>query len=224
MRVDDALGVGGGTRRVADDDGGVGVGGRGGDVFAFEDEVVERDRARRLGVAHHGHEVELGGALDAAGEVADEVAVAEAVGRDQRLCPGLPQDVVDLLGPVEVHDRHEHHAEHRGAVERDAGLEAVRHLEGDDVAFANAAGRQAGSEPAGEHVELTHRVARRPGVRPHAELEPGVGRQAVHDVACERVVGPVTPGEVALAEFGRGLAHLPVRGSRSRHAHSMAWN
>jgi hypothetical protein len=126
-------------------------------------EVVEPDHADGPFVAAHRHELELG-PFEAAGEVGDEVTVAELVGGHEHLRAGLAQDVVDLLGPVEVHDRYEHDTEHRRAVERDPGLEAVRHLERDDVALFDAARREAGREPAGELVEVAHRVTRRPGV------------------------------------------------------------
>ena len=126
------------------------AGGRGrpertGDRIAVEHRV-ERARApgRQLGrrrVADHqppgrrviGHERLVGGEV---------VVVAEAVGgHDHRRRDGA-EDVVDLLGPVEVHDRHDDRTEVGRRPERDAGLHPVRELEHDDVAGPDAVGAQ----------------------------------------------------------------------------------
>ena len=71
------------------------------------------------------------------------VGVAEAVGGHDHIGPVAPEDVVDLLGPVEVDDRHDHGPEVGGGPERDAGLDPVGELQDDDVAGPDAPRRAA---------------------------------------------------------------------------------
>ena len=129
------------------------------------------------------------------------VEVAEAVGGDDDVGLGGPEDVLDLLGAVEVHDRHDHGAEVGGGPERDAGLDPVRELEHDEVAGPTPRARSsAASERAArstsakvpDHGRTFDRTwnARGPCPRPVGDHRPegGVGPPAL---------GPVALGEVA---------------------------
>ena len=102
-------------------------------------------------------------------EVGEEVLVAEPVGGHERLHPGAPEDVADLLGAVEVHDRHDDRAEVRDRVERGRRLDPVRELERDRVAGPDAPGAQARRDPAREIVDLAERAAERAALRAHRE-------------------------------------------------------
>ena len=77
------------------------------------------------------------------------VGVAEVVGRDDDRGARGAEDVPDLLGAVEVHDRHHHRAEVGGGPERDAGLHPVGQLDHDDVAGTDAAFAEGAGEGAG---------------------------------------------------------------------------
>ena len=77
------------------------------------------------------------------------VGEPEAVGGDDDGGVGGVEDVVDLLGAVEVHDRDDHRAEVGGRPERDAGLDPVGELEHDHVAGPDAVGGQAAGEATG---------------------------------------------------------------------------
>ena len=66
---------------------------------------VERPRARGHGVADHEDLLEGGQLRPERVEVGEVVEVAEAVRGHEHARARLPQDEVDLLLPVEVHDR-----------------------------------------------------------------------------------------------------------------------
>ena len=112
-----------------------------------------------------------------------------------------PEDVVDLLGPVEVDDGHDDGPEVGGGPEGDAGLDPVRQLEHDDVAGADAPGPQRAGERAGPPGRRRRRcratagpssapgTARRPSrPRPSATIvaEGGVGPPALGDGSVPR--------------------------------------
>ena len=148
MSVHDTLGVRGGARGVPDDGRAVGIDGHRA-VHRRRRRAARRRAAgpgRRLGRPRRRPLLELGQAVPDRRQLGQEVALAVRGHDDEGARSALAQDEPDLLGSVEVHDRHDRHAEDGAGVERDGGLHPVRQLEGDDVARAEAVGA-AGRRP-----------------------------------------------------------------------------
>ena len=146
------------------------------------------------------------------------VDVAVAVGRDVRARAALAEDEAHLLGPVDVHDRHEHVAAHREAVERDDRFAPVRQLERDDVTRLDPGLRERGDQAERVGADLRVGAVPRPRLRPdvapwHRARREASDRRASPSV----VVGPPPLGEIALPERRR---HLPHRPRSSSHAHA----
>ena len=136
VRVHDALGVGRRARGVADDRRAVGV-----DVRRAVDrlraaQVVEAHVPGRVAgdVAHHHDVLEALQAVAHRGQVGQVVALPDTRHDDERPGAALAEDEAELLGPVEVHDRHQRHAEHAAGVEGDGRVDPVGQLEGHHVA------------------------------------------------------------------------------------------
>ncbi len=152
------------------------------------------------------------------GQVGQVVALADARHDDEGPGPALAQDEADLLGPVEVDDRHQGDAEHGAGVEGDGRLDPVGQLEGDHVARARARGR-AGRRPRAAPPRRPRRPCRgRVGRRPDAEAPARVLEEAVAQELPERAVVPGALGPVALGQLGRHRAQLEAG---RRHADSM---
>ncbi len=64
--------------------------------------------------------------------------MTEAIGGDDQIGRGHPEDVLDLFGPVGVDDRHHDGAQVGGGPEGDAGLDPVGQLHHHDVARTEA--------------------------------------------------------------------------------------
>ena len=139
VRVDDALGIRRRARCVGDECRRARVDGRRHVERIVRDEIGEPDEIAPGGIADHGRPFEIGKIAAQAVEIREEVLMAEAVGGHERLHARLAEDVPDLLGTVEVHDRHDHRAQERRCVERRGGLHPVRQLERDDVTRSDAA-------------------------------------------------------------------------------------
>ena len=219
VRVDDALRVAGGAGGEADERGRVGVdrrsGSASGSASSRSANGVARGGQRRRPACRRppasGGPGRSASSVVVDGEV---VGVAEAVGGDDDGRLGGLEDVVDLLGAVEVHDRHDDGAEVGGGPERDAGLDPVRQLEHDDVAGPDAAGAAATRPGAGPPGRRRRTCRPRAHLRPHVELD--VRRSCARPVGHhlpERGVGPPALGQVALGQVA-GTARSP---QRSRH-------
>ena len=133
--------------------------------------------------------------------------MAEAVGGDERLHVGLPQDVPDLLGAVEVHDGHDDGTEIGHAVERCGRFEPVRELERDGVPRFDATRVQSPRDAPGQRVDVTERAAVRLALRVHREGMLGCVVQPRRQHGTEALVLPKPLLDVALRV---------VRGSRAR--------
>ena len=132
------------------------------------------------------------------------VDVAVPVGGDVRARPALREDEAHLLGPVDVHDRHEHVAAHREAVERDDGLAPVRQLERDDVAGFECRRRRARRRAGAPRRGCRRRCRARAAISDQTcTVASGAARSDRSTRRAERVVGPPALGEVALAERRR---------------------
>ena len=162
-------------------------------------------RAVRDRPARHAHPVGVGVAVDDA-EVVD---VPETVGRDVRPGAALGEDEPHLLGPVDVHDRDEHVAAQREAVERDDRFAPVRQLERDHVARLQPRASERGDESERIGADVGVRAVPRSRLRPdvHGRLRRGAQRPV--DEGPERVVGPPPRREVALAQGGGDLPDRP---------------
>ncbi len=130
------------------------------------------------GTGSSGQQVGVGGQV---------VVVAEPVGGHHHVGRGDPQDVVDLLGPVEVHDGDDHRPEVGGRPEGDAGLHPVGQLDDHDRPRARRPGPRsdAASERAarstsakvpchGRLREWTSNTSRPMPARPSATMAPSV--------------------------------------------------
>ena len=115
------------------------------------------------------------------------VGEAEAVGGDDDRRVGGAEDVVDLLGAVEVHDRHDDGAEVGGGPEGDAGLDPVRAAGAPRRRRARRPGRRGGRRGSGRRrstsakvpdhgrtFECTWNSASPRAPRPSATIEPRV--------------------------------------------------
>ena len=172
VRVHDSLRIRRRARRVRDERRRARV--DGGDLVdrLVGNEVGEREIARvggRALLADDRDPFEVGQRGAHAGEVGEEVLMAEAIGGDERLHPRLAQDVADLLGAVEVHDRHHDRAEVRDRVEGRGRLEPVRELERDRVARLDPAGAQPGGDTPRQRVDVAERASVRLAVGVHGE-------------------------------------------------------
>ena len=182
---------------------------------AVLDEVGERERAGRGAVSDDGDPLEV---VDVAlgpdrVEIGEEVLVTELVRGHERLHPRAPEDVADLLRAVEVHDRHDDRAEVRDRVERGRGLDPVRELERDRVAGPDAAGAQAGGDPARELVDLAERAAVRSALGTHGERVIGNRAQA-RSRGCRRASRRSRSRRARSCGHGRH----PARAAASRRA------
>ena len=156
-------------------------------------------------------------------QVGQVVALADARHDDQRPGPALAEDEADLLGAVEVHDRHQRHAEHGAGVEGDGRLDPVGQLEGDDVARTEPEGAQ----PAGHAQRLLVDLADGPevgvGGRPDAEAARRIVEEAVAQELPERAVVPGALGQVPLGQRGRHRAQIPGRHADSMNSVASRW-
>ena len=154
---------------------------------------VERDGpAGQLGVRRVPHHQPpwLGRAAEEGPVDLQVVGVAEVVGGDHHVGRGRSQDVVDLLGPVEVHDRYHGGTEVGGGPEGDARLGPVRQLDHDDVT---------GADPRGP-VDVTERPPPRADLGAHVEGLVTTAAESPGDQCAERGVVPpplsaVLPGQ-----------------------------
>ena len=151
--VDHPLGVGGGARRPGHEGGRRGIHRR----RRAHRVVVEQCRERRPApgvVAGDVDTLEGRELVDEGVQRREVVDGPEVVGGHEHLGAGSVEDVADLFGAVEVHDRHHHRSEEAGAVEEQRRLDPVGQLEGDHVAGTDPGAGQPGGRPpaAVEHV------------------------------------------------------------------------
>jgi hypothetical protein len=90
-----------------------------------------RGRGGQLGVRRLPHHQPLGVGRTGQERLVEVevVGMAEAIGGHDDVGGRGPEDVVDLLGPVEVHDRDDHRPQVGGGPEGDARLDPVRELD-----------------------------------------------------------------------------------------------
>ena len=210
VRVDHALRVLGGARGEADERRRVGVDGGGpGDRVGVEQR--RRTAWPRPGSVAGGRVADDEPARDRVGAASSVVphrqvvGVAEAVGGDDDGGLGGAEDVVDLLGAVEVHDRHDDGAEVGGGPERDAGLDPVRAAGGRRRRPARRPGRRsvAGERPGGP-VDVGEGAGPRaaPSSARGTRRRPSLA-EAVGDHRAEGAVVPPALGPVALRQVVR---------------------
>ncbi len=207
VRVHDPLGVGGGPRRVGDQGCGVGVDRNGALDRIRPQQLVEGDQpglerglAVVLGIADDDHVLQVAQPVANRRQLGQVVALAEAGHDDERPGPALPQDEAHFLRPVEVHDRHQGHAEHGAGVERDRGLHPVGQLEGDDVTRNQPEDAQAARHAERLVVDVADRaevgIGRRPDAKaPARVLEQGVAQELPEGAVVPRAFGPVALGQ-----------------------------
>ena len=210
VRVHHALGIGGGPRGVGHQRRGGGVDGdRRGQRVAFGQCVEGGGPRRYRPVADHAHHLQ-GGRLGAdvleGGQI---VLTPEALRRDQGPHPGAPQDVGDLLGPVEMDDGGHHGAEVGGGPEAHGGLGPVGKLEGHHVAGADAPGRQPARQPAGPGEQLPEGALGGADGGADGDGEPGPRLDGADQHLPHRVVAPVAGVDVAALDTEGGTARMP---------------
>ena len=140
MGVDHALGIAGGSGGEGDDRRSVRVDAHRTGHGVGVEQTVEGDRInrrRRSRCVHDGPRDVVSGQQLGVGR--DVVAVAEPVWGDGERRLGHLDDVGDLLGAVEVHDRDDDGTGVRGSPERDRRLDPVGQLEQNDVSRTDAA-------------------------------------------------------------------------------------
>ena len=181
-------------------------------------QVVEADVPRRVvgEVAHHHDVLEVLQPVAHRSQVGQVVALADARHDHQRPGAALAEDEAQLLGTVEVHDRHQRHPEHGAGVERDGGVDPIGQLEGDDVARSEPERAQAAGHAQRLLVDLAHGPEVRVGRRPNAEAPRRVLQEGVAQELPERAVVPGALGPVARRQLVRHGAQL-----EGGHADSM---
>ena len=144
------------------------------------------------------------------------VELTEAVRGDDNVGLHRANDVVELLGPVEMHDGHDGCADIGGTPERDRSLHPVRQLEQHHVPRADPLGLQPPGKGSGLGVDISHRSAPGSGRRVHVEGLGPLGGQAVGDHHAQRGVGPMAIRDVSLNQFGGHGTKRPARGRIGR--------
>ena len=167
VRVDHALGIGGGARRVADQHRGVGRHlGRAGHRLGFgqllEPVPLRRRRAGRAGGGagtDHEHLLEASARWPPRPGWPGSRIPPKRDGDDQGAHPGLAQDVAQLLGAVDVHDGDDHRAQQGAGVEGDRALHPVR-ASGRPARRPGPRRRRAGRRPPGGPARRSRRRSR----------------------------------------------------------------
>ena len=222
MRVEDALRVGGGARGVDEEPDRARIGGRRSGRGPGDLGVCER-AVHRL-VAHHDHVLEGGQRGPQLPHQRAVVAVPVAAGDEEDAGPGLGQDEAELPPAVDGQDGVRDRAQTRRGEEHGQRLGPVRELEGDHVAGADAARREAAREPLGRGGERGEAGARGPLDHDGPGAGPG-GRGG--EGRPERLSAPQAGLAVAIHErrkMGRNggaqavltIPILPHMGERSR--------
>ena len=181
-------------------------------------QVFESDVPRRVvGQVAHDHDVlEAVQPVAHRGQVGQVVALADVRDDHQRPGAALAEDEAQLLGTVEVHDRHQRHPEHGAGVEGDGRVDPVGQLEGHDVARTEPERAQAAGHAQRLLVDLAHGSEVRMGRRPNAEAPGRVLQEGVAQELPECAVVPGALGQIARRQLVRHRAQLE-RG----HADSM---
>ena len=138
--------------------------------------------------------------------------------RARRLWPRMKRT---SFGAVDVHDRHEHVAAHREAVERDDRLPPVRQLERDDGAGLEPGVGERGDQPQRVGVDLGVGAVPRARLRPDVRRSRRARARRRRSTSAPSVSSVHQPSAtVALAERGRApAAPATARTSACRHPH-----
>ena len=224
MGVDDTLGCCRGPRGVADERRAVRVNesrlieriGIPGDGLRPRQDVRADVRQRPSVGRDDDDRLEVGETCDRGLEIGQVVLPAEPVGRDEGAGSALPQDVTDLLGPVDVHDGDHHDAQWEKPVEAGDRLGPVGQLEGDDIACDDALTTQGHGESATEIPHLTDGAVEGSGPGAHpAPHRRGPHHAAKGDVG-QGVVVPPPHVRVVTGEVGPGRPKTPLGSAAHR--------
>ncbi len=198
------------------------AGGRGASTTSHGDARAPRECGDASGRSHDDVQRQIGELTGCrAVDDVEIVDVAVAVGRDVRARATLPEDEAHLFGSVDVHDRHEHVAAHREAVERDDRLTPVRQLERDHVARFEPGVGEHGHQPQRVDVDVGVGAVPRPRLRPDVDRRIRRGAQRCDRRArrASRRSTTLRRGSARGAQPGRPAAAIARRAPSSAPGH-----